>query len=96
MFVHGAGYLQNAHLGWSNYFREFMFHTLLTRHGYVVLDMDYRASAGYGRDWRTAIYRQMGTPELEDLEDGVAWLVAQQERRPRSGSASTAAPTAAS
>ena len=53
-----------------------MFHTLLTRNGYVVLDMDYRASAGYGRDWRTAIYRQMGFPELEDLQDGVAWLVA--------------------
>jgi dipeptidyl aminopeptidase/acylaminoacyl peptidase len=41
----------------------------------VVLDMDYRASAGYGRDWRTAIYRQMGHPELEDLADGVDWLV---------------------
>ncbi len=76
MFVHGAGYLQNVHYGWSNYFREFMFHTLLTRHGYVVIDMDYRASAGYGRAWRTAIYRQMGHPELEDLQDGVAWLVA--------------------
>jgi dipeptidyl aminopeptidase/acylaminoacyl peptidase len=74
MFVHGAGYLQNAHKGWSGYFREFMFHTLLTRLGYVVIDMDYRASAGYGRDWRTAIYRRMGTPELEDFHDGVAWL----------------------
>ncbi len=79
LFVHGAGYLQNAHKGWSNYFREFMFHTLLTQRGYVVLDMDYRASAGYGRDWRTAIYRQMGTPELEDLEDGVQWLVEHQQ-----------------
>jgi dipeptidyl aminopeptidase/acylaminoacyl peptidase len=75
VFSHGAGYLQNAHAGWSDYFREYMFHTFLTRRGYVVLDMDYRASAGYGRDWRTAIYRQMGHPELEDLEDGVAWLV---------------------
>jgi dipeptidyl aminopeptidase/acylaminoacyl peptidase len=75
LFVHGAGYLQDAHEGWSYYFHEFMFHTLLARRGYVVLDMDYRASAGYGRDWRTAIYSRMGTPELEDLEDGVAWLV---------------------
>ncbi len=39
--------------------------------------MDYRASAGYGRDWRTAIYRQMGHPELEDLLDGKKWLVEQ-------------------
>jgi dipeptidyl aminopeptidase/acylaminoacyl peptidase len=75
VFVHGAGYLQNSHRGWPGYFREFMFHTLLVEHGYLVLDMDYRASAGYGRDWRTAIYRQMGHPELEDLQDGVAWLV---------------------
>ncbi|HEY4590721.1 MAG TPA: DPP IV N-terminal domain-containing protein, partial [Thermoanaerobaculia bacterium] len=57
VFIHGAGYLQEVTYGWSSYFHEFMFHTLLTRHGYVVIDMDYRASAGYGRAWRTAIYR---------------------------------------
>ena len=75
MFVHGAGYLQNVHFGWSPYFREFMFHSLLTQKGYTVLDLDYRASRGYGRDWRTAIYRQMGTPELEDYIVGAKWLV---------------------
>jgi dipeptidyl aminopeptidase/acylaminoacyl peptidase len=75
MFVHGAGYLQNSHEGWSaNYFHEHLFHELLIRRGYVVLDMDYRGSAGYGRAWRTAIYRQMGTPELEDYLDGIEWL----------------------
>ncbi|MEM9172616.1 MAG: prolyl oligopeptidase family serine peptidase [Pseudomonadota bacterium] len=75
MFVHGAGYTQNAHAGWPYYFREFMFHTLLADLGVIVIDMDYRASKGYGREWRTAIYRQMGHPELEDFQDGVAWLV---------------------
>jgi len=45
----------------------------------VVLVPDYRASEGYGRDFRTAIYRQMGTPELEDLKDSVDWLVANQQ-----------------
>ena len=75
IFVHGAGYLQNVTLSYSNYFREQMFHNLLVQQGYVVLDMDYRASDGYGRAWRTAIYRQMGHPELEDLLDGKAWLV---------------------
>ena len=54
VFVHGAGYLQNAHKYWSSYYHEYMFHNLLAAHGYVVLDPDYRASAGYGRDWRTA------------------------------------------
>jgi len=75
MFTHGAGYLQNSHLGWSGYFREFMFHSMLVQQGYVVIDMDYRASAGYGRDWRTSIYRHMGKPEVEDMRDGVNWLV---------------------
>ncbi|WP_404340125.1 prolyl oligopeptidase family serine peptidase [Pseudoalteromonas mariniglutinosa] len=74
IFNHGAGYLQNSHMGWSGYFREFMFHSLLASEGYVVMDMDYRASKGYGRDWRTAIYRQMGTPETQDLADGVSWM----------------------
>ncbi len=74
LFVHGAGYLQNAHAGWSRYYREGLFHDLLAREGFVVLDLDYRASAGYGRDWRTAIARDMGPPELDDLEDGIAWL----------------------
>lgn len=75
MFTHGAGYLQNSHLGWSGYFREFMFHSMLVQQGYVVIDMDYRASAGYGRDWRTSIYRHMGKVEVEDMRDGVNWLV---------------------
>ena len=75
MFVHGAGYTQNSDLGWPYYFREGMFHNLLTQQGYVVIDMDFRASEGYGRDWRAAIYRRMGVPELEDLRDGVDYIV---------------------
>lgn len=79
LFVHGAGYLQNVHARWPVYFREQMFHQLLVQHGYVVLDMDFRGSAGYGRDWRTAIYRQMGHPELEDYLDGIDYLVEQHQ-----------------
>lgn len=79
IFVHGAGYLQNVHKYWSpNYPREFLFHHFLMEHGYTVLDLDYRASAGYGRDWRTAIYRHMGGKDLDDNVDGAKWLVAQQ------------------
>jgi dipeptidyl aminopeptidase/acylaminoacyl peptidase len=78
LFVHGAGYLQNAHLGWSSYFREYMFNHLLASRGYVVMDMDYRGSAGYGRDWRTGIYRHMGGKDLSDHVDGARWLVANE------------------
>lgn len=83
IFVHGAGYTQNTHLRFPYYFREQMFHNLLTERGYLVLDMDYRASEGYGREWRTAIYRKMGHPELEDLIDGVNWLVSHHNGDPR-------------
>jgi dipeptidyl aminopeptidase/acylaminoacyl peptidase len=83
LFVHGAGYTQNVHERFPYYFREQMFHHRLVQEGYVVLDMDYRASEGYGRDWRTAIYRQMGKPELEDLIDGVHWMAAKHQADPQ-------------
>ncbi|HKQ72695.1 MAG TPA: prolyl oligopeptidase family serine peptidase [Blastocatellia bacterium] len=76
LFVHGAGYLQNVHKWWSNYYREYMFHHLLMERGFIVMDVDYRASAGYGRDWRTGIYRHMGGKDLSDHVDAVKYLVA--------------------
>ena len=75
IFVHGAGYLQNVHKWWSSYFREYMFHNLLTDLGYTVIDIDYRGSAGYGRDWRTGIYRHMGGKDLSDQVDGAKFLM---------------------
>ncbi len=74
IFVHGAGYLQNVHKWWSSYYREYMFHNMLADNGYTVLDIDYRASNGYGRDWRTAIYRHMGSKDLSDQVDGAKYL----------------------
>jgi dipeptidyl aminopeptidase/acylaminoacyl peptidase len=74
IFVHGAGYLHNVHNYWSSYSREYMFNQYLASKGYVVLDMDYRGSAGYGRNWRTAIYRWMGGRDLQDQVDGSKYL----------------------
>lgn len=75
IFVHGAGYLQNAHKWWSNYYREYMFHNLLVDKGYTVIDVDYRGSKGYGRDWRCGIYRHMGGKDLSDQVDAANYLV---------------------
>jgi dipeptidyl aminopeptidase/acylaminoacyl peptidase len=83
IFVHGAGYLQDVSKQETYYIHEQLFQNLLVQQGYVVLDMDYRGSAGYGRDWRDAIYRRMGHPELEDLLDGKAWLVKQHGVDPK-------------
>ena len=76
IFVHGAGYTQNVHRWWSpNYYHEYLFHHLLMERGYLVTDIDYRGSAGYGRDWRTAIYRHMGGKDLDDNVDAARWIV---------------------
>ena len=78
IFIHGAGYLQNVIDGWSYYYREFMFHHFLASRGYTVLNVDYRGSAGYGRDVRTAIYKHMGGRDLDDIIDGARYLVREQ------------------
>src|SRR6266481_2282353 len=75
VFVHGAGYLQNVHRWWSSYYREYMFHHLLMERGFIVFDIDYRGSSGYGRDWRTGIYRHMGGKDLTDQVDAVNYLI---------------------
>jgi dipeptidyl aminopeptidase/acylaminoacyl peptidase len=74
IFVHGAGYLHNVGNFWSEYPREYMFNQFLASKGYVVLDLDYRGSDGYGRDWRTAIYRHMGGRDLQDQVDASRYL----------------------
>ncbi|HWX41040.1 MAG TPA: prolyl oligopeptidase family serine peptidase [Blastocatellia bacterium] len=75
IFVHGAGYMQNVHHWWSSYEHEYLFHHFLMANGYMVMDVDYRGSAGYGRDWRVGIYRHMGGKDLDDQLDAAAWLV---------------------
>jgi dipeptidyl aminopeptidase/acylaminoacyl peptidase len=74
IFVHGAGYLHNVGNFWSEYPREYMFNQFLASKGYTVLDLDYRGSDGYGRDWRTAIYRHMGGRDLQDQVDASRWI----------------------
>jgi dipeptidyl aminopeptidase/acylaminoacyl peptidase len=83
IFVHGAGYLQNVDHKWSTYSHEYMFHHLLEERGFLVLDVDYRGSAGYGRDWRTAVYQHMGGKDLDDIVDAAKYAVAQYGTDPK-------------
>lgn len=70
--VHGAGWAQGVYRRWSN--QTPFFHYLL-QEGYVVLNLDYRGSRGYGRDFRTAIYRHMGETEIKSAVAAVDFLV---------------------
>ncbi len=78
VFVHGAGYLQNVHRGWSQYEREYGFHHLLVKLGFTVVDIDYRGSAGYGRDFRAAHKNAVGEADTADAVAAARYLVSAQ------------------
>jgi dipeptidyl aminopeptidase/acylaminoacyl peptidase len=83
VFVHGAGYLQNVDHKWSTYYHEYLFDHILMDRGFLVIDVDYRGSAGYGRDWRTAVYEHMGGKDLDDIVDAARYVVAQHGVDPK-------------
>jgi TonB family protein len=50
---------------------------MLASRGYAVLQPNFRGSTGYGRDYVEKGYGQWGLAMQDDLDDGLAWLVAQ-------------------
>src|ERR1019366_8620109 len=71
-FIHGSGYATSVLKQWGAYQElRYVFNCSLVNKGYVVLDLDYRGSSGYGRDWRTGVYLHMGGPDLDDVLGGV-------------------------
>ncbi len=49
----------------------------LANRGYCVLQMNFRGSTGYGRQFWEASFGQWGLKMQDDITDGVNWLVAQ-------------------
>lgn len=50
----------------------------LANRGYVVLQMNFRGSTGYGRDFWKASFKQWGKTMQNDISDGVQYLIDQQ------------------
>jgi dipeptidyl aminopeptidase/acylaminoacyl peptidase len=73
-FVHGAGYLQNITNGFSPYRDNFMVNTFITQNDFVVLDIDFRGSMGYGKEFRNKTYRNLGYWEVSDYISGINFL----------------------
>lgn len=46
----------------------------LANRGYAVLQMDYRGSTGYGKNFYEAGFKQWGKKMQDDITDGVEWL----------------------
>jgi len=73
IWLHGAGYAQTVNRDAGFYT---LFHPWVAEdRGWIVAEVDYRGSAGYGRDWRTAVYGQLGHPEVQDLQAAKQFLV---------------------
>jgi dipeptidyl aminopeptidase/acylaminoacyl peptidase len=76
-FIHGAGIASSVLQQWGSYLElRYVFNAYLANSGYVVMDLDYRGSSGYGRDWRTGVYLHMGGPDLQDVLGAVDYLKA--------------------
>jgi len=75
VYIHGSGYATSVLKQWGSYQDlRFVFNNYLASQGFVVLEMDYRGSTNYGRDWRSGVYLSMGGPDLEDVLGGVEYL----------------------
>jgi dipeptidyl aminopeptidase/acylaminoacyl peptidase len=75
VYIHGSGYATSVLEQWGSYQElRFVFNNYMARRGYLVIEMDYRGSTGYGRDWRSGVYLDMGGPDLEDVLGAVDYL----------------------
>ena len=53
---------------------QYVFHQLLAQQGVIVWIHDNRSASGKGAESQWPVYGRFGESELEDLEDGIAWL----------------------
>ena len=50
---------------------------LMANEGYAVLQMNYRGSTGYGREFWEKSFKQWGRSMQDDITDGVHWLISE-------------------
>ena len=67
--VYGGPGVQRVQRAWGGYYRQH-----LAQQGFVVFMLDNRGSGNRGRAFETALYRRMGSVEVEDQVRGVEYL----------------------
>lgn len=51
--------------------------------GYAVMQINYRGSAGYGKNFYAAGFKQWGGKIQDDIDDGVKWLISEKIANPK-------------
>lgn len=67
--VYGGPGVQRVQRSWGGHYRQY-----LAQQGFVVFMLDNRGSGNRGRAFETALYRRMGSIEIEDQVKGVEHL----------------------
>lgn len=55
----------------------------LANQGYAVLQMNFRGSTGFGREFKELSYKEWGQTMQNDITDGVNWLIEQRIADPK-------------
>lgn len=75
MMPHGGPWARNS---WG-YNAEVQF---LANRGYAVFQVNYRGSAGYGKAFKSAGFKELGGKIQQDITDGVKWLISKKIANP--------------
>ena len=73
--TYGGPHAQQVRNAWGG--SATMFYQLLAQRGVIVWVMDNRTASGKGAVSTWPVYQRFGELELQDIEDGVAWLTEQ-------------------
>jgi dipeptidyl aminopeptidase/acylaminoacyl peptidase len=77
VLVHGGPFLRGHQLGWSAW------SAFLANRGYLVIEVEFRGSTGYGNKHFSAGWKQWGLAMQDDLADALAWAAKQGWSDPR-------------
>ncbi|WP_444958655.1 DPP IV N-terminal domain-containing protein [Microbulbifer sp. ZKSA002] len=69
VFVYGGPHAQVVTNSWDKLFNQYM-----AQQGYIVFSLDNRGSANRGTTFENPIFKNMGSPEVEDQITGVEFL----------------------
>lgn len=72
VYTYGGPHAQVVLNQWGG--ANYLWHNVMAQRGYVIFSLDNRGSTGRGHVFEEPVHYHLGTQELSDQRDGVAWL----------------------